>query len=32
MTYAYDPELLPRIPDLPVIDVSDLAATRAMAR
>jgi acetyl esterase/lipase len=30
MPYAYDAELLPRIPDLPVIDVSDLAATRAV--
>jgi acetyl esterase len=30
MTHAYDPELLPRIPGLPVIDVSDLAGTRAM--
>jgi acetyl esterase/lipase len=30
MPYAYDPEFLPRIPELPVIDVSDLAGTRAL--
>jgi acetyl esterase/lipase len=30
MTHAYDPELLPRIPELPVIDISDLTGTRAL--
>jgi acetyl esterase/lipase len=30
MTHAYDPELLPRIPELPVIDISDLTGTRAV--